>query len=136
MVLFLGVCYWAGDKSNRLTHEEVDAYIAKMQQGSPMTEPEKGEVLARLRVWGDADDGGQCYLVNLLRFKNPSNVGRVAIKTTTAEARNQFCAEGTATVALRVSVWPRIRMKAQGTGRGTSSLEGLATENDGWTRST
>lgn len=90
LVPLLGVCYCAGGSSNKLTHEEMDPYIAKMRQRSPMSEPERVEVLVRLRVWGDADDGGQRYLVNLLRFKNPSKLGRAGIKTTTAEATNQF----------------------------------------------
>ena len=133
LVLFIGVCYWASGPSKKLTHKDVDAYIARIQQGLPMPEPEKGELLARFRAWGEADDGRSFYMVNLLSFKNPIEPWPgVEIKTTTAEETYQFYVNAVGPMALRVGIWPSIRMKAQGTGSGKSNVQGLASENDGW----
>ena len=74
-------------------------------------------------------------MVNLLSFKNPIEpwLG-VEIKTTTAEATNQFDTDAVVPMVLRLGVWPSIRMKAQGTGSGKSNLEGFVTANGGWTQ--
>lgn len=44
----------------KLTHEEVDAFVAKIDKGLQMPEPTRTEFLHRVRAWGYADDGGQC----------------------------------------------------------------------------
>jgi hypothetical protein len=36
-----------------------------------MPEPDRSEFLARVRAWGEADDGGPVYLANIFHLKDP-----------------------------------------------------------------
>jgi hypothetical protein len=63
--------FWAwqspGTRS-RLTEADVDAYIHRMQGRMPATPEREAEFLARLRAWGNADDGKPVYMLNLMSY--------------------------------------------------------------------
>jgi len=58
----------------KLTREEVAAYVPKIEQGLTMPEPDRSEFLARVRAWGEADDGGPVYLANISHFNERRHV--------------------------------------------------------------
>lgn len=52
-----------------LTKADVAGYIAAIDAGTTLPEPEKRDMLARLRAWGEADDGRPVFMLNLMRYR-------------------------------------------------------------------
>jgi len=99
-------------------------------QGVPMPEPEKTEYLTRLRAWGEADDGEQFYMVNLLSFKNPIEPWPgTNIPLASAEATNQVYVKGITPLILGSG-----RACVSTGSSGKSNLEGYDPTTDGWTQ--
>jgi hypothetical protein len=46
---------------------DVDRYLAAIDAGAALPEAEKRDLLARLRAWGEADDGKPVFMLNLMR---------------------------------------------------------------------
>jgi uncharacterized protein (DUF1330 family) len=69
--IFLGIFYrfwsWLTPRK-KLTQEEIDRYLAAVEQQVPQPEGEMPEFLARLRAWAEADDGKPLYMLNLMRY--------------------------------------------------------------------
>jgi hypothetical protein len=70
LAVFLAVCLWQapGLVRGKLTQEEIRRYLAKIEQGLPLPAAERPEVLAHVRAWAEADDGGPVYMLNLMRY--------------------------------------------------------------------
>ena len=66
-VIFGLFCQWQ-DPGHKLTPAELDGYLAKIEAGAQMPAAEKASLLAHLRAWGEADDGGPVYMYNLMRY--------------------------------------------------------------------
>lgn len=56
---------WYGNWSGPLSPNEIDAYMARIEAGSENLDPQR---LARLRRFLEADDGGEFFMANLVRF--------------------------------------------------------------------
>lgn len=68
LTLFAAVAWWqTGAAAGKITSAELEAYLAKAQK-APVPPEEKATLLARLRAWGEADDGRPLYMLNLMRF--------------------------------------------------------------------
>jgi len=64
--VYLGVSYW--QSGSQLTASEVDGYLKALERQLPKDLEDRAEFLARLRVWGENDDGKPVLMLNLMRF--------------------------------------------------------------------
>lgn len=64
--VFLRFWSWLTPRK-KLTQEEIDRYLAAVEQQVPQPEGEMPDFLARLRAWAEADDGKPVYMLNLMR---------------------------------------------------------------------
>ncbi|MNF31563.1 hypothetical protein D3C84_123300 [compost metagenome] len=67
LALFLVFSQWHTPGS-KLSADEIDAYMSRLEQNLPWPAQEKGEILRHLRAWAEADDGQPVYMLNLMRF--------------------------------------------------------------------
>jgi len=65
--LFLLFCWWQNPGA-KLSRADVDAYLKQIDARAVLPAPEKAELIAHLRGWGEADDGKPVYMLNLMRF--------------------------------------------------------------------
>lgn len=87
-----GVWHWQAP-GQRLTHEQVTQYLEIIDRQLPVPPDEKAEAMARLRAFGDSDDGKPAYLVNLMRYfgtLRPDSGIPADFKGTTAEANARY----------------------------------------------
>ena len=66
VLIFLAVSAW--QSSETLTKAEVDRYIDIMEKNLPVEIEERDEFIARMRDWGERDDGKPVYMLNLMRY--------------------------------------------------------------------
>jgi hypothetical protein len=64
LAVVLAYCYFVSS-GPKLTPEEVAEFVATIDQDLQMPEPTRTEFLARVKAWGEADDGGPVYLANI-----------------------------------------------------------------------
>lgn len=132
-----GFCYWQAPGS-KLSTTELNSYLARMDADLPMAAAKKAEFLARLRSWGEADDGQPVHMLNLIRFHeqmlpvpgHPEFSG-------TAEEANAHYEQVVVPMLVARGVYPVFASVAQGveTESGmASNLLGFDTELDGWDR--
>jgi hypothetical protein len=62
----LGISVW--QSTRKLSQEDVDRYIAILETQAPLELEDRDEFIARLRAWGENDDGRPVYMLNLMRF--------------------------------------------------------------------
>jgi hypothetical protein len=62
-------CFWRwhSPPAKKLTHEEIDRYLASISK-LPMPGTLAEEFVAQLRPWAEADDGKPTFMVNLNRY--------------------------------------------------------------------
>jgi hypothetical protein len=63
---FFAVSAW--QSVGRLSQAEVDHYIGILEKGVPMEMENRDEFIARLRAWGENDDGRPVFMLNLMRY--------------------------------------------------------------------
>lgn len=66
LAVFVGVSTFQA--TSTLTKAEVDRYIATLEKSLPVDWEERAEFIARLRAWGESDDGQPVYMLNVMRF--------------------------------------------------------------------
>lgn len=54
--------------TSTLSKADVDRYMAILDKAVPVEWEERNEFLARLRAWGESDDGQPVYMLNVMRF--------------------------------------------------------------------
>jgi hypothetical protein len=64
---FAGFWRWHSPPAKKLTHEEIDRYLASISK-LPMPGTLAEEFVAQLRPWAEADDGKPTFMVNLNRY--------------------------------------------------------------------
>src|SRR5262249_36966246 len=64
--VYLGFSYW--QSGSQLTPSEVEGYLQVLERQLPKDLEHRAEVLARLRAWGENDDGQPVLMLNLMRF--------------------------------------------------------------------
>ena len=125
-----------GDK---MTKEEVNGYISKIDAGLQMPEPMRTEFLNRVEYWALADDGEPVYLANIFH-ENTSE----ELKASVWEGLDiEILEDGHASheVYLKVvkkliipkGVWPAIGTKTQDMGNGKTNIAGFFPGFDEWT---
>ena len=118
----------------KLTREEVAAYVPKIEHGLTMPEPDRSEFLARVRAWGEADDGGSVYLANIFHFKAPIKPWpEHDIKPAAAETTHQVYLDAVKPLIVPQGVWPAIGTRTQGIGAPEkTNLAGFYPGFDDW----
>lgn len=132
--------HWlAPGNSARLSSAEVDAYVRQIAQRMPTADPETAEVLARLRAWGEADDGAPVYMLNLMRYFDQIKriPGAEAIQGTPAAANLHYEAK-VRPLLVRAGGVPLFAGQptglAGGDGARHSNLFAFEREVDDWSR--
>jgi hypothetical protein len=64
--VYLGFSYW--QSGSKLTRADVDGYLKALERQLPEELEDRAEFLARLRAWGETDDGKPVLMLNLMRF--------------------------------------------------------------------
>lgn len=64
--LFLIVLLW--QRNRKLTRTEVDNYVCILERDLPIDLEDRADYIARLRAWGEGDDGKRLFAVNVMRF--------------------------------------------------------------------
>src|SRR5262245_31384797 len=67
VILYLAFWAWHCQGGGKLTHAEIDQYVAKIAK-LPLPEKAVQAFLGRLRIWAEADDGKPVYMFNLIHF--------------------------------------------------------------------
>ena len=129
--------YWQAP-GNKLSVGEIDSYLQRMDAGLPMGGAEKTEFLARLRSWGEADDGQPVHMLNLIRFHDqmPPVPGHPEF-TGTAEEANAHYEQVVVPLLAARGVYPVFASTPQGvaTDSGTvTNLLGYDPALEGWDR--
>jgi hypothetical protein len=124
----------------KMTKEEVAAYVAKIEQGLQMPEPMRSEFLARVRAWGEADDGEAVYLANIFHANDAEEMQKAMwegldIKLAAdGERTHEIYLEAVKPLILPKGVWPAIGTRAQGVGvSGKTNVVGFYPGFDEWT---
>lgn len=120
LAVVLAYCYFvsAGPK---MTREEVAKYVAEIDKNLQMPEAMRNEFLARLRAWGESDDGEPVYLANIFHYNSPAEMksamwpGLDIQPAATGEATHDIYLEAVKPLILPKGVWPVIGTRAQGT---------------------
>jgi len=108
--------WYGGSGSGRLTQDEVDAYISKLEKHANIPEEAKKDLLERLRIWGTADDGGPVHMLNLMRTREKPYLfpGAPMDFHGTAEEANQLYEDNAMPLLLKRGGIPAVWGKAQG----------------------
>jgi len=108
--------WYGGSGGGKLTQEEVGAYLSKLEKHANLPEEVKRDVLERLRIWGDADDGGPVYMLNLMRTRKEPYLfpGAPVDFHGTAEEANRIYEDHAMPLLLKRGGIPAVWGKAQG----------------------
>lgn len=138
VALFAAFSIWQNPGS-RLAREDVDAYLRVIEPRLPLTGAEKAETLARLRAWGEADDGRPVQMLNAMRYydKLQPVPGFEGGHRTPAEA-NAYYESAVFPILVRVGGYPLAAGNTAGVtggdGRRHSNLMFFDREVDDWDR--
>lgn len=119
--VFFAYCYFVSP-GPKMTRNEVAEYVGKIEQGLQMPEPMRSEFIARVRAWGEADDGEPVYMVNILHFNDQAEMhkamwpGLDIQPAATGTATHDIYLEAVKPLILPKGVWPAIGTRAQGMG--------------------
>ena len=123
----------------KLTQEEVAGFVAKIDKGLKMPEPMRSEFLARVKAWGEADDGQPVYLANIFHANDAAEMHKAIwpgldIKPAAdGEKTHEIYLNAVKPLILPKGVWPAIGTRAQGVGGGKTNLAGFYPGFDEWT---
>lgn len=126
-------------ESRRLTPPQVSAYIERIAAGLPLDPRDKGETLARLRAWGEADDGRPVYMLNLMRYHETlqPQPGLEGVRMTPRES-NAHYERNAGLLLMRQGGYAQFAGDAtgvrDGNGRRRSNLMSFDHEVDEWDR--
>ncbi len=71
LAIFIASCaFWGDWFEGKLTREEVDDYIAQIEENLQWPEDVKSYMLESLREWGYADDGEEFMMLNMMRYRD------------------------------------------------------------------
>jgi hypothetical protein len=69
LAIFIGaLAFWGDWTGGRMSREEVDQYLVRIDKNLEWPEPMKSYMLASLREWGYADDGKELMMLNMMRY--------------------------------------------------------------------
>jgi len=72
LILCLGFITWYSGMLNggKLTKNDVEQYLTQIDKNLNWPEEVKQPMLQRMRSWGEADDGKQFFMLNMMRFRD------------------------------------------------------------------
>ena len=139
LTLLLSYCYFVSSGPT-LTRDEVAEFVAKIDQGLQMPEPMRTEFLARVKAWGEADDGEPVYLANIFHANDAEEMSKAmwpGLDITPAadgEKTHEIYLEAVKPLILPKGVWPAIGTRAQGIGQpDKTNIAGFFPGFDEWT---
>ena len=139
LALVLAYCYFVSS-GPKLTPEEVAEFVAKIDQDLQMPEPTRTEFLARLRAWGEADDGEPVYLANIFHANDAEEMSKaiwpgLEIKPAAdGEKTHEIYLEAVKPLIVPKGVWPAIGTRAQGVAvSNKTNIAGFYPGFDEWT---
>lgn len=108
--------WYGGSGSGKLTPDEIDGYLSKLEKHASFPEEVKKDVLERLRIWGTADDGRPVYMLNLMRTRKEPYLfpGAPMDFQGTAEEANRIYEDHAMLLVLKRGGIPAVLGKAQG----------------------
>jgi hypothetical protein len=108
--------WYGGSGGGKLTPEEVDAYLSKLEKDANLPEEVKEDVLERLRIWGETDDGGPVYMLKLMRTRKEPYLfpGAPVDFRGTAEEANRIYEDHAMPLLLKRGGIPAVWGKSQG----------------------
>lgn len=122
--------------ASTLTKAEVDRYIATLEKSLPVDWEERAEFIARLRAWGESDDGRPVYMLNVMRlFDQNKPMSGVPASMKPAEA-NALYEEAVTPLLFKSGSYPLFGGDTMriGAGQKKSNLIVYEPELDNWDR--
>ncbi len=117
IALYVVFSFWySGPGSGKLSREEVETYLSTLEEHANLPLEAKQDVLRRLRIWGDSDDGGPVYMLNLMRARKEPYLFSGAPRDFhgTAEEANRIYEDHAMPLLLKRGGIPTIWGEAQG----------------------
>lgn len=138
LVVLVGAVYYWQAPGSKLTPEEIESYLGRMQADLPMPEVERSEFIKRLRSWGNDDNGKPVHMLNLIRFNEqmPPVPGHPQF-TGTAEEANAHYERVILPLLAERGVYPIFASVPHGLGpdmEAETNLLGFEPELGGWDR--
>lgn len=59
---------WVWQSAGKLSQAELHHYIGILEKELPQEMEDRAEFIARLRAWGENDDGRPVFMLNLMRY--------------------------------------------------------------------
>lgn len=134
LAVFVGAS--AFQAASTLTKAEVDRYIATLEKSLPVDWEERAEFIARLRAWGESDDGRPVYMLNVMRlFDQNKPMSGVPASMKPAEA-NALYEEAVTPLLFKSGSYPLFGGDTMriGAGQKKSNLIVYEPELDNWDR--
>lgn len=125
-----------GDK---MTKQEVDGFISKIDAGLKMAEPTRTEFINRVKTWALADDGEPVYLANIFHENSAEEVKQSVWEGLDIEvegdghASHEVYLEVVKKLIIPKGIWPAIGTETQGVGSDKTNLAGFYPGFDEWT---
>ncbi len=137
---FAGVWWWlTPGAGSKLTRSEVDEYLRQIEPNVPFESAEKAEFLARMRAWGESDDGAPVYMLNLMRlYRELKRFPGAEVIKVSPKAANAYYEDKVMPLLARLGGYPLVGGEtaslAGGDGRMHSNLLEFDPALDDWSR--
>ena len=135
-LLFLGgLAFWGDWFGGKLSKQEVDEYIVKIENNLDWPEPGKSYMLESVRQWGYEDDGKEFMMLNMMRYRDDLYMYAGAIKDYkgTPKESNYKYELGTKEIIIGQggypAVWGEVNLKDRNIFRANDNAD-----NVGWNR--
>lgn len=131
--------YWQGPgESSKLSQAEVDEFLAIMKADFPLPEDEKLSFLARMRAWGESDDGKPVYMLNIMRYHDDIvPVPGANVTAGSPRESNQYYEDHVLPLIFKLGAYPLIGADVVGITEDSqqhSNIAGFGPTLDDWGR--
>jgi hypothetical protein len=99
-----GVSVW--QSTRRLSQADVDHYTRILERELPPDVEDRDELIARLRAWGEADDGRPIYMLNVMRYFDHLKTMPGALTAGTPEEANAYYEAAATPLLLKKGGYP------------------------------
>lgn len=133
IAVFLAVSAW--QSTGKLAKTEVARYMENLEQQVPADLENRSEILTRLRVWAENDDGKPIYMLNLMRYYDQLRSVPGGPATGTPEQVNTRYEKKALPMLLTRGGYPLLKGNTTKIGNGggqASNLLVFNSDNDNW----
>ncbi len=114
-IALFGAFYFWQTPGAKLSADEIDAYLGRIEAQLQTPAADKAQLVARLRAWAQADDGQPIYILNLMRFHDELQpYPGIAPFDGTPQEANAFYEAALAPVILKRGGYPFFRGRGDG----------------------